>query len=207
MSGPVGTAGTGKRQRSPVRCSAGSSPAVEEYETLEEVQYILLRFPSFDFFRNVHLCESPATSEAAHAGDGVPSMRRFRPDAVYIDPESIATGTPLVVINPGAGNEMIFRGQWDEVIGTGCPYTNRAVVHLATASSEKTDPAAVCPSPSLQGRETVAETSNTAIRSLFDHVAEGVTADAKRAQRHEDHRHAVTELIVPTAVLVMHRHK
>jgi hypothetical protein len=222
---------------------------VEEMEEVTEYQTILLRFPCFDFFRHVHLCEttigeeeevqgggsspqlphpSPELSEggAAEVQPGPkPSAKvwsgprtghesRFAPQALQFVPNTLATDTPVAVLNGGTANEMIFEGQWCEVAGDGTAVTNRAVLHL---SPEKTTrpaqrmsevPNTERPSPPSASfaASPVAPTTSIPVASLLPHAAVGVTADEERRARTEDLKGWVYDRVdVPTAVLVMRR--
>ncbi|KPA80917.1 hypothetical protein ABB37_04317 [Leptomonas pyrrhocoris] len=190
---------------------------VEEIEEVHEYQTILLRFPCFDFFRNVHLCEmagddlgKPASSSTALAA---PETRtrgeaKFAPEALQFLTHTLDTDTPIAVLNRGAASEMVFEGQWCEVSGDGTAVTNRAVVHLAseaagplTQTSEVPSAVAASSSSASSARET-----SSAVASLLPHAVAGVTADEERRARTEQLQGWVYDRVdVPSAVLVMQR--
>lgn len=169
---------------------------VEEVEEVIEMETILLRFPCFDFFRNVHMCETTEGSA------------RFAPEALAFVSHTLATSTPVVVLNGGSSNEMVFEGQWCDVVGDGLATTNRAVVHLcAEADAAPSSPmqetfAAAAPS-SLPDSSSA---TSPPVASLLPHATTGVTADEERRARTEQLKGWVYDRIdVPCAVLVMQR--
>lgn len=197
---------------------------VEETEEVIEDVTILLRFPCFDFFRHVQLCEArdghrrdaattatePPTAVITKADTILRQAKstRFAPEALRFAAGTLNTDAPVAVLNGGTAHEMVFEGQWCEVCGDGTAVTNRAVVHLQNASA----------TASATHRSSSASTLDAAVRqpspaeltlpvaSLLPHTVAGVTADEERRARAEDqHRWSYDRVDVPSAVLVMHR--
>ncbi|CAD2215519.1 hypothetical protein ADEAN_000297400 [Angomonas deanei] len=169
---------SGKRKRTDPNDGENSE---EEYiETIEEVTYtypILLRFPCFDYFKTVHLCEKKEREEAVFSGD-----------SVEVDLPSLETSSPKVSVRTGAGVEKRFAGHWESAAVDG--RTNCAVVALHWSED------GVAPSGEAQG----------GVRSLFPHAKEGLSSDEVRKWRekmlHRDvWRYASVD--VPSAVLVL----
>lgn len=197
----VSKAGRPKRARPGVGVDAEpAKPAVkytEEIVTVEEQSSILVRFPCFDFFRNVHICEGMAAdppSPEAQGEDVQASSLVFRPEALVFVPGTIDTDRPLAVLNAGLSSEMHFAGHWEECTGrNGLPeYTNRAIVHLHLAddkSRAEKDAAVIAPVP-----------------SIFASPETGLSADEQRAKKEQEAQQewVYDSIDVPTAVLVMH---
>lgn len=135
---------------------------IEETCEVEETHTVLVRFPCFDFFRHVRVCErardpQPATSDdAAKASaslatalsdtafrSGAPPVTSthdtaeaaFAPEAAVFIPGTLETDTPRLLLNGGTPHEMLFEGQWTEVAGEGVSVTNRAVVHVSAKTA------------------------------------------------------------------------
>lgn len=135
---------------------------IEETCEVEETHAVLVRFPCFDFFRHVRVCErtrdlQPATSDdAAKASaslasalsdttfrSGAPPVTSthdtadvaFAPEAAVFIPGTLETDAPRLLLNGGTPHEMLFEGQWTEVTGEGVSVTNRAVVHLSAKTA------------------------------------------------------------------------
>ncbi|KPI87696.1 hypothetical protein ABL78_3234 [Leptomonas seymouri] len=192
---------------------------IEEIEDVYEYQTILLRFPCFDFFRNVHLCEVASDnldeSSSTHAAPASSSSRArremsFAPEALQFLPNTLETDAPIAVLNRGTASEMIFEGQWCEAVGDGTAVSNRAVVHLTSETAEPSAqtsdmPSSAAVSVSASSASPVLETPSP-VASLLPHAVAGVTADEERYARTEQLRGWVYDRVdVPSAVLVMQR--
>ncbi|KAG5499248.1 hypothetical protein JIQ42_04061 [Leishmania sp. Namibia] len=227
---------------------------IEETCAVEEVHTVLVRFPCFDFFRHVRVCERardprPATCDSSVKAsaspatelpdtiscDGAPPLTllhdaantTFAPEAALFVPGTLETDTPLLLLNAGTPQEMLFEGHWSEVAGEGVSITNRAVVHVSPKTAGAAVPSAALPSSSSSIVRSVAKspelacrtaeslpasssqataTSALPIASLLTHTLAGVTADEDRRQRAEQLKGwAYDRIDVPSGVLVMHR--
>ncbi|CAM45384.1 conserved hypothetical protein [Leishmania braziliensis MHOM/BR/75/M2904] len=146
---------------------------IEETCEVEEVHTVLVRFPCFDFFRHVRVCERtrdprPVKSSDAVKGSAIPARElpdvvisdggappitsshgvaeaAFTPEAALFIPGTLETDTPQLLLNAGTPCEMRFEGQWTEVIGEGASITNRAIVHVSSKTTGTAVPPAALP--------------------------------------------------------------
>ncbi|KAG5501450.1 hypothetical protein JKF63_03279 [Porcisia hertigi] len=135
---------------------------IEEVCVVEEVHTVLVRFPCFDFFRHVRLCEGTRDPLSSVYGDVKSSATLandlsdtvvddrahpptssccaadavFVPEAAFFIPGTLETDTPQLLLNSGTPHEMRFEGQWAEVAGEGACITNRAIVHVSANARE-----------------------------------------------------------------------
>ncbi|CCW71092.1 unnamed protein product [Phytomonas sp. Hart1] len=180
-------------------------PLVESIETVEAVEHILLRFPCFDYFRNVHVCERPS-----EGGPASPEAI-FHPGGVQFDEESPperGVAHPLVFLNPGSPSRMVFRGSWEETLPEGeGGRTNRVILHLTPRGRRDGDEAGE--SKDGETNEMEKKPTPSVVSSLFRHRREGVTADEKRQREEQRAKGAgdwvYDKVITPSAVLVMSR--
>ncbi|CCW60979.1 unnamed protein product [Phytomonas sp. EM1] len=187
---------------------SSSTPLLETIETIEEEEYILLRFPCFDFFRNVHLCEQRVGGEPSPSGvvfnaEGVSFSAEF--------PPSRSVESPLVFLNAGTPTAMGFRGSWEELAEREGGQTNRVILHLTRRAKGEGDAEKVEKEGEEEGREKGGKQQEppSAVSSLFCHLQEGVTADEKRQREEQRAKEAgdwvYDKVITPSAVLVMTR--
>lgn len=142
----------------------GHPTVIEEVVDVPEDVTILLRFPCFDFFHHVKVCETAegnsaeattqtstssqtetqsktdnlsrlARTNTTTSSSSGSSSTRFAPEALRFKTNTLDTDRPVAVLNGGTANEMIFEGRWCEVCGDGAAVTNRAVVHLRPPSA------------------------------------------------------------------------
>lgn len=187
---------------------------VEEVVEEEEETYVLVRFPCFDYFTNVHLCEEGSDSQ----GTAPPDWNgHFRPeDTFHFLPGTMSTAHPHLVVNPGHGDcEMAFRGIWDdkETLADSSTLTNRAVLKLGLAPQRHRAGKARAAADALgtgAAQQSSLGVSSASVQSLMPHAEDGLTADEVRARTLAEDRAISWQydgIIVPSAVLVMHRYK
>ncbi|EPY18288.1 hypothetical protein STCU_10074 [Strigomonas culicis] len=189
----------------PIAGAKRSRVTEDVYEEIEEnvevVRSVLVRFPNFDFFHHVGLCEEePSESEGNTTSNGV-----FRPDAFSVDANSLATEHPVVVLNKGTEREMHFRGHWSEV-DAARHVTNRAVVHVDEHAEAEETVTALDASEDKDTPSTLnAPPSSLATASLFAHTDVGITSDEARCMREGKNVWYYDQIEVPCATLVMER--
>lgn len=223
---------------------------VEEEEEVSE--YVLVRFPCFDFFSDVHLCEReveeeppsldteppprktrerrnlssssssspPPVSKAEGPRRERPLARRFCPEeTLRFSPGTLLTSHPHLVVNGShADGEMLFRGVWESATSVSGAYTNRAILKVSPTNSALSPFSISKEAVSAQPDRTPGERAVTsaedgaqgAVQSLLPHAEDGVTADEKREWKEKGNAAQAwqyDEIMVPSAVLVMHRYK
>lgn len=172
----------------------------EIYEDVEVVRSVLIRFPCFDFFSHVGLCEEE--QRAAEGGDTA-SDPIFRPDAVIIDKQSLTTEHPVLVLNKGTEKEMRFRGYWSDV-DTMQHVTNRAVLCMKKHEAQEGDTVDATKSGDTQSTPN-SSISPLTTASLFAHTEVGITSDDARLMRENKQSWYYDRIEVPCATLVMER--
>lgn len=179
------------------------SEAYEEiYEDIETVRSVLVRFPCFDFFNHVGLCEETVNGTES---EGSSPRTVFRPEAVHIDKNSLTTEHPTMVLNKGTEKEMHFRGCWSE-IDTTRHITNRAILRINKHEAEEGGNAI---SDALEGKHATStqDTGRPSLStaSLFAHAEVGITSDEARRMRESTQQWRYDLVEVPCATLVMER--
>ncbi|KAG5475333.1 hypothetical protein LSCM1_03446 [Leishmania martiniquensis] len=174
---------------------------IEETWEAEEAHAVLVRFPCFDFFSHVCVCERdrrPAAFDSAIENspsptsglpdiilcDDAPPLSSshdtasavFAPEAALFMPGTLETDTPRLLLNAGTPQEMLFEGHWSEVAGEGVAITNRAVVHVSPKTAGAASPSTAPPPNSSPIVRDVATLPNTACRT-----AESVPASLSQA--------------------------